>query len=392
MANILDYIKWRGDLSFMEDPFNEVDNLILSEIAYMNLSLSKEDNYSLTLKEINKSYQENLGTNQVGLLLKGSFNELITLAGNSVRFGGIIIKDFVNVIDLVKEMQFSALVFQLDKNTAYIGYRGTDDTLIGWKEDFSMCFVEIVPAQHKAVEYLEEVSGKFDYDHYYIGGHSKGGNLAVYAATHSNKKFKDNIKAVYNNDGPGLNKQIIETQEYKSIVSRITTFVPQSSIIGMLLEHEEDFRVIQSSGIGPYQHDGFSWEVIGKNFITLSNVNKDSQIMNKTIRATLDTMSLEQREIFTNTVFDILTVNNSLTLTEIHDKRLKNWILMRKNFKNLDKVTRKAIEDVLSTFLNSGISNFIHVKTPEQWQIHYKKWRGETKKFITNVKSLSPKN
>ena len=385
MSNILDYIKWRGDLNFKESPFNEVDNLILSEITYMNLTIAKEEGYKLSLKEVGNKYLANVDREQIGLLLTGEFDKLMFLASNSRRFGNIIIKDFTNVIDLKKEMQFAAIVFQLDEECAYIGYRGTDDTVIGWKEDFKMTFTDIVPAQSRAVAYLKEISKRFNYAKYYIGGHSKGGNLAVYAATQVNAVFKKHIICIYNNDGPGLNKQSIEKEEYKSIVSKITTIVPQSSIIGMMLEHEEAYNVVQSTGLGPYQHDGFSWEVLGNSFLTLSQVDDDSRIMNKTIRDTLNTMSTEQRELFTSALFEILTVDKMLTLTEIHENRLKNWMIMKKNYKNLDKVSKKMIEDVIGTFLNSGLSNFIHVKTPEQWKINYSKWCHETNKFIGNL-------
>ncbi len=207
-------------------------------------------------------------------------------------------KEFVSIIDEVAEIQFSAVTVELDDETVYIAYRGTDDTLVGWKEDLNMSFMDVVPAQAEALAYLEQVLHKHDYRKVYIGGHSKGGNLAVYAAVHVEDILQSSIVEVFNNDGPGFKDNILSKQQYMNISDRITTLVPQNSVVGLLLEHDETYQVVKSSqSSGIMQHDGFSWEVLGNDFIYLPSLD-DHRISGMTTKRTLEKMSADQREAF----------------------------------------------------------------------------------------------
>ena len=366
MAGIIEYIKWRGDLSLESSPFNPVDNLILSELSYISFTDVVSKNKKNLLHDVAKSYFKLHDKENLGLLLTGEYSLMLKLMARSNRYGNLSIKNCTEIFNEDIEIQFSAMTFELDKHTAYLAFRGTDDTLLGWKEDFQMSFLDVIPSQKEALTYVNNVSKK--YKKIYIGGHSKGGNLAVYASIYADKKTKNKIVHTYNNDGPGFKKNILETNCYKDISDRIITFVPQSSVVGMLLEHEEYYRVIKSNQKGLLQHDGFSWQILGSDFEYLTNVTSDSLVIDMTLKNVLNTMDLKQREVFTNILFDIISVNENRTLIDIKKDGLKNFQAMLKKYIGLEKDTKKAISHIVSLFFEEGFRSFLEIRTEEQWK------------------------
>lgn len=377
MANILDYIVWRGDLSFEISPFNEVDNLILAKLSYLNFSgiVNEENRRGIPLYKAAEIYFEE-GRDKIkntGDLMQENFFEMLKLLAESTRFRNIKLKMYVEEMDTEEETQFSALTIDLGSRTLYIAYRGTDDTLIGWKEDFKMSVMDVVPAQRKALAYFHKVALRYKGYRLCLGGHSKGGNLAVFAAVHSLERYKKRIVQVFNNDGPGFKEALVDTLDYKSIEDRITTILPQSSIIGMLLEHEEDYMVVQSNQKGFLQHDGFSWEVYGTRFIHLKSITPESQIIDRTIKRFLEGLSVEQREQFTNTLFDILAGKDKKTLSEIKGDSWKSIITMIKTYDQLDKETKKAVMDTLGLLVTEGIRSILEAKKEQLPKLGEKK-------------------
>ena len=372
MANILDYILWRGDLSFEMSPFNEVDNLILSKLAYLNFSgiVDKEIRRGVPLYRAAEIYfkEEREKIKNTGDLMGESFFELLRLMANCKRYQHLKLKMYVEKMDMEEEKQFAAVTIDLGNRHLYVAYRGTDDTLVGWKEDLKMSVMDMIPAQREALEYLNKVAMRYRSYRLYIGGHSKGGNLAVFSAVHATERLKNRIVQVFNNDGPGFKEALLDTQAYKMIANRIITLVPQSSIIGMLLEHDEDYIVVQSNQKGLLQHDGFSWEVCGTSFIHLKSITKKSQIIDRTVKRFLSGLSLEQREQFTNVLFDILCSNEKKTLTDIKGDSWKSVLGMIKTYDHLDKETKKAVMDTLASLFTEGIRSILEVRTPEQWK------------------------
>lgn len=370
MANILDYILWRGDLNFEKAPFNEVDNLIFAKLSYLNLRgiVEKTEGRGIPLHRVAKIYfeEERDKERNTGDLTGESFFKLLKLMADSERYRNVKIKMYVDQMNVEEEMQFAALTVDLGNHQLYVAYRGTDDTLVGWKEDFKMSVMDIVPAQREALAYLKQVAMRYRGYKLYIGGHSKGGNLAVFSAVHASDAIRKRILCVYNNDGPGFKETLIDTKAYQSIAERIVTFVPQSSVIGMLLEHEEDYMVIQSNQKGFLQHDGFSWEVCGPSFIHLQKINPEGQIVDRTIKRFLDGVSIEQREQFTNTLFDILSTNEKKTLTDIRNDSFKSVIAMIKTYDQLEKDTKKAIVDTLGLLVTESIRSIWELKGPKE--------------------------
>lgn len=242
MPNIFDYLKWR-DIPIEKIEQNEVDNLILSRISYFPFDGILDKGEKITLKE---AYDRYLRKKKKTHFLQKEDKELFEVISNSIRFKDIFISNYINKVDLLEEKQFSAITFFLPDDTIYVAFRGTDDTLVGWKEDLNMSYSEYIPAQEDAVKYLEDIARRNKLP-LIVGGHSKGGNLAIYASAFCKESIKSRIMRIYNNDGPGFSKNVVENKKYKNIVEKIYTYIPQTSIIGRLLNHEGKATIIKST-------------------------------------------------------------------------------------------------------------------------------------------------
>jgi len=309
MANMMDYLDWRGDITLDQSPFNEVDNLILAQLAYLNLDFIvppaiSED--SITIREACERYfamydEEKLKS--FGYLIRVTA-PLLKKLGNSRRFAHARLGKFVNLLDKNQTKQFSAVQIWLDDGTIYIAYRGTDNTLVGWKENFHMSFTTPVPAQFEAVRYLEDTAGDAGVP-LRLGGHSKGGNLAVYAAVRCRAPIRSRILEVYNNDGPGFDARMTRSAEYQGMLGRIRKIVPQSSIVGMLLEHEEEYIIVRSTQNRFMQHDAMSWEVLGPQFVHVDTITEESRLLDMALKSWLKSMTRTQREQFVDALFQV---------------------------------------------------------------------------------------
>ena len=355
MSNVCEYVKWRGDLTLKQSKFNEIDALILTRLSYFPFDQLIQPNEEATVEELSKRFEK--ADKSTMKILWEDDNELFPLMGKSERFGKMSVTQYVNKINAEQEKQFSATTVILPDNTIFVTYRGTDATIVGWKEDFNMCFKSHIASQKDAVEYLNMVSKKYK-RLIRIGGHSKGGNLAVYAAMFTNSKVKKRIINIYNNDGPGFDDEIIKTKEYKEILPKVHTYIPQSSVIGRLLNHEEKYTVVQSIQKGIMQHDLYSWQLEGKEFICLEKVTNGSEIFDKTLKEWLINITPEQRGIVIDTAFDILNT----TEVEYFSELKKNWFLnirlMLGRYKNLDDESKKVISEIVQKLV-STVKNII---------------------------------
>jgi hypothetical protein len=358
MANILDYLDWRGDLSFASDSFNEVDNLILSNLSYLKLdgSVPHEINDSkITLLDLANKFMASKQppSEYVNYYFPEKIAELLLRAAKTARFQNINLFGYVNRVDHQISNQFSAVIFSIACDEYFIAFRGTDNTIAGWKENLRMSFIDEVLAQKQAASYvnciISNLKGRF-----YLGGHSKGGNLAVYAATHIKSEIRDKVLNIYNNDGPGFHKSIIESEGYQSVADKVNTIIPKSSVVGMLLEHGENFKVIDSSGYGILQHDAFLWEVKGPNFVYNGELSKNCRDFDNTIRLWLDNLSIEQREHFIDALFEIIQVTGAQTFNELSKEKLKVIDGMINKYRSMDSETQLLLKKTIVTLLNEG--------------------------------------
>lgn len=350
MANILDYLTWRGDLPFSASPFNEVDNLILSELAFVDFAgiLPEDFSGTMTLREAARLLSEYRAEDMVelGVLLPKDLVPLLQRSAESERFGSIALCGYENRIDEGSQLQFAAVTMLLGDGTVFVSYRGTDDTLVGWKEDFNMSFLSVVPAQTYAARYLDRVASLYPHK-LRIGGHSKGGNLAVYAAAKASLDTQKRILCVYNNDGPGFLREFLDSTGYARIRDRVRTIVPETSIVGMLLEHECAYTIVKSTNSGIFQHDGFSWEVLGTGFIVLDDRTSESKLVDRTLKAWVASIVPEERERFVEALYQVLSSTSAATLSDIHADKDALWRILKSITPEQRSVLQKTLRGLI---------------------------------------------
>ena len=355
MANVCDYVRWRGDLTLEQSEFNEIDNLILARFSYFPFDKIIRENEIATIKELSRRFS-NQDVTKLPILWKDDV-ELFPLMGNSKRFGGMLATKYINKIDAEQEKQFSAITVLMPNDIIYVSYRGTDNTIVGWKEDFNMSFKSHIASQISAKQYLEEIAKEYPSSKIIIGGHSKGGNIAVYAATFASKEVKDRIINVYNNDGPGFCEDVIETAEYQKILSRVHTYIPQSSIIGRLMNHKEKYTIVESVQKGIMQHDLYSWQLLGKEFVTLKKLTNESEFIDKTIKDWLENVEPEKREQVIDAVFEILNTTEAQTMKELKANWFANAKTILGTYKNIDNDKKEMVWQTVNELLKVAKNN-----------------------------------
>lgn len=349
MGNIMDYISWRGDLTFAQSPFNEVDNLILACFSYVNLdripAVTRQK--GIELKKLVKEFKK-LHTIKE-LEADKSFIRLAPFMmfemAESVRFGNCVIRNYVNEIVTEAEQQFSAVEIVLDDGTSYISFRGTDDTIIGWKEDFNLS-TGVVPAQERAVEYMQRISDKAS-GMLRVGGHSKGGNLAIYGSVMC-KSVHDKILEIYSNDGPGFSKEFQESPETAEMMPKIIRIIPEYSIIGTLLEHEKQPIIVASTSRGLLQHDGFSWEVQGPGLVRRDSLNKTALRFIEILHKWIDGMDTEQKRLLIEDLFATLQASGYENLSEVQSGGIKSLAAMVKRLDKFAPESRGMMQELLT--------------------------------------------
>jgi len=361
MANIFDYLTWRGDLAFSASPFNPVDNIIFSQLSYLSLDdivPGPGDRKGISIELAVRVFDEKLHSPE-GLKQSSIFKEdpdLIRALGSSRRFGDCQLFGYVNHTDIDHEIQFSALCVHIGDGTCFIAFRGTDASVVGWKEDFNMSFKEVIPSQFEAVNYLEKmvpmINGPLR-----IGGHSKGGNLAIYAAAHCSARMRRRITEIYSNDAPGFNEKFIGSEDYAAIKNRIHSYVPQSSIIGMVLEHGIDSTVIKSSESGLLQHSLYSWEVTYNDLVRGDNSTVSSRFVNKAIKDWLNGLDNEHRERFIDAIFSILSESNITSFQELKESWFPIAAKILKSIGSTDEATKKLIRNTFFDLFRSAGQN-----------------------------------
>lgn len=338
--NITGYVKKHQDEDFKKFPFTEVDNLILSLLPYINFKeiVPSFKNGAITLKEAaDKVKEKNINTRG---LFQGNTYKLLQVMADSKRYGDARLYNYMNIIN--SEMQFGAITIKLNDNTKYISYAGTDTSVVGWEEDFKMAYLYPGASQKYATIYLNKAINMFD-KNVLVGGHSKGGNLAISAVMNAKFYIKRKVKEIYNNDGPGFLKAQVESKEYKKISSKIKMFVPKESIIGMLFYHQDEYTVIKSRGFNIIQHDAFNWLCNDSEFIH-DKQNKRSKNLEIKLTKRLEELPINTRIKIVKNIFDIFKNNGIQDIKQID---LKNFWLLIKGFKELDKETQNILGELL---------------------------------------------
>jgi hypothetical protein len=367
MGNLFDYLTWRGDLSFSQSPFNPVDNIIFCQLSYFpfgGIVPDFEAANGISIRSAAEIIKKKLSGKNSALKKAVLFKDdpaLISALASTRRFGDCVLKGYVNHVDRELEKQFCALTIEPDTDKSTIAYCGTGASFVGWKEDFRMTFRDTVPAQIEAVEYLENASKTIKGD-FRLCGHSKGGNLAVYAAAFCDKKIRRRITDIYSNDAPGFHKPVITSEGFKAVQQIIHSYIPQSSIVGMLFEHGTGSTVIKSSQSGLMQHDLYSWEITHNDMIHVDKITKESLFIDKTLRDWTASLDQAQHDQFIDGLFDILNASKAESFTEMTDDWFNTTIRILQSLGNLDESTKKVIDRTLKALFRTARNNIALLK------------------------------
>lgn len=361
--NIIDYLKWRGDLSLKASPFNEVDNLIISQMAYTGFDEYFKLKDSYTISELSDLFFNDHTDEEI--MASKSFVKLAPFVlremANSIRFKDCLVHDFVSTIDEKTFEQFCCFQVDLSDHTTYVAFRGTDDTIVGWHEDFCMSF-EIVPAQVAAKEYIQKLS---PYRKYRIGGHSKGGALALYAGLNAPRKGK-NIINVYSNDGPGLNRKYLSQDEldaYENIKGKIIKIVPEFDFFGVLFSKDYITKVVKSDAVMLLQHSAMSWLVEGTKFVE-TTLSEESKMIEVNYREFLDNANEEECKAFTEEMFDVLRDAGVDTVSEFIEGGLPLFVKTLYDISNMNKKSKAFAKSIFDAFIKGyGLGVSEKVKT-----------------------------
>ena len=353
MADILEYLAWRGDIPFSLMGLNDVDALVFSALSYVRYEGLVPMDFSVTapVRTVARTILALTRPEERCRIAKDL--QLLEAVAQSERFGRVKITGYRCVFIPEEETQFAAMTFVLDDGTAVVTFRGTDNTLVGWKEDFNMSFLQSIPAQRLARKYTEDLAREWS-GTFYLNGHSKGGNLAIYAAAKSDPSVQDRIRTVYNQDGPGFMEAMLQDPGYQRIVPKIRTFVPRNSVIGMLLEREEPILVIRSDAMGLLQHELYSWQVSGKELVAEEDLAESSRSLDRTLTTWLAGMSQTERNEFIDGMFELLMLENAQRPKDV--LRPQNIVASIRTLYG-DGTKRKMMSAVLQELVNSARSH-----------------------------------
>lgn len=351
--NILDYIDWRGDITFEQSGFNEVDNIIFSTLVYLNMDklVSEDDSLFLTIEELYRKYKS-AGYDQSFMI--NDPLPLLDKAAQSPRFKDVIVKWYVNKIDVEQQLQFAAVTFIISDHLSYIAFRGTDNTIVGWREDCNLSFLPETPGQKESVMYVNRIAKRTSGD-LIVGGHSKGGNFAVYAAAFCDKAVSESrIIKVFSNDGPGFNNDVVASAEYFSILNKMIKIIPESSLIGILLLSKAKHKVIKSDSKGIMQHNPYSWCVKGAAFESADEQAGSSLLVDEALTRWGTALSDENKQVLVNAVFDSLEASGAKTLNEISQSKWASFSAIIRAAAKIDSKNMNNIVDSLKKLFVSS--------------------------------------
>ena len=357
MRNLVSYAE---DIleSFSALPFGPVDSLILSWVSYLRLppvAAGAHTWQGMPLRELFRA--EYFPQLFQGVWDRENSQRLLTALAASPRFRDTLVMGYTQQLDRDQEKQFAALSFQLTPDLAYAAFRGTDNSLVGWKEDFNMAFRYPVPSQEAALDYLTRAA-RVCTGRLRTGGHSKGGNLAVYAAANCPPAVRDRLDRVYSHDGPGFSQTVLQSEPFQRILPRVEKTLPQSSVVGLLLESQAAYRVVKSRRVSVLQHDPFSWEVVETDFAYLPQLAPDARYWDRTLDDWVRGLSDQERERFVEALFQVLSTNDIATFSQFKAGWQKNLPAVVHAAASLDPDTRTFFFRVLGELASISLRNF----------------------------------
>lgn len=369
MADVRDYLEMRGDITLAERPFNDVDNVILASLSYLDFKgivPTAEENTSIRIVEACHAFLGRAESAGKGNDIAEWVRSLATIdarfveaLGASERFGNAALRNYIDIIDDEKTVQFSALCIDLNEEETYVSFRGTDNTLVGWREDFMLSFT-ITEAQTMAASYLKDEAERAAQEgrKLYIGGHSKGGILAAYAALTLPEEYRNVVLKVWSNDGPGMEPTILPagTRCHSIYGEHYVHVVPTYSMIGMLMDDGCTKTVVKSSAQAAMQHDPMSWQVKAAKLDTTADLLPECKRMNEALNNWIQSMPVDERKNFVNELFDVLEAGGATTLDEVVGSASSIYKVLAA-LTGTSQQTRQVVYDLFGEALSAGVDN-----------------------------------
>ncbi len=350
--NIITYVKEYGNRTFDAMPFCEADSLVLCQLSYLNYGPfvnGFEDPLGSPVEMIR--FDARMEELFEGYWYKEENRELFDAVSMSSRFGSMRISFYENVNDEETDTQFSAVTYQFAKGMRYVAFRGTDASLIGWKEDMKLAYSRPTGSQKLAVSYLEKAAESTT-GTLYTGGHSKGGNLAVYAAMSASEEVRDRIETIFNHDGPGFRPEVLDNDGYRSIRDRIRKYIPRSSAVGIILDTDDDYEVVDCWRIGNLQHNAYTWKSEKGMFLRAEGMKNAKKVADKALNEWILSLSDEEIGTFIDTVYDVLTASDAKNVFDIRNDLRESISGAKAYLADLDEDTKKALQKIVKSFID----------------------------------------
>lgn len=350
MGTIIDYLKEYGNCSFEDMPMNDVDSLVLCQTSYLKFDGMVPDVRSneefVTLEEVAKhaDYEKLFADTRFEKENRALFEAML----EGARYRTLRLCNYINVIEKEWETQFSAVTFLLKDGTVYVAFRGTDETIVGWKEDFNMAFLSPVPGQAYSVKYLNAVAEKI-HSQIIVGGHSKGGNLAVYSSMNADSHVKEMIKKVYSMDGPGFRPEALESGCYDKIAGKVVKILPHSSLVGMIFERDMRYEVVESTTFGLAQHDPYTWLVEGRHFVKVNDIYESRKFVNNALNEWILSLNEVQLRTFVETLYQVVSASKAEDLIEFTADWKKSMNAVVAALREVDDETNQMLKEVIKS-------------------------------------------
>lgn len=355
IGNIIEYVHSYGYFDFEALPFSAVDALVLGQFVYLKMNGLVEgldmEAEGVTLREMSQDPKaEQLFADP---RWEDNNRALFQEMCESRRFGTMQCMFCEERTCLEDETQFMAVTCILSDGSVKILYRGTDETFVGWKEDFNMAFQFPIPGQDAGLQYLEAVSQRVSGSLELIG-HSKGGNLAVYAAMCASEQTRARIDRIYNLDGPGFRTEVYGMGHFERIADRIEKIIPRSSIVGMILENHGAYKVVASKNIGFLQHDPFSWLIDRIDFVYAGQIDEPHRIMDESLNEWISSLSQEEVSSFVTALYQIVSASEAADLISFTKNWTKSIAGMAGAFQHMDERTKSNMYRIMKRLASAS--------------------------------------
>lgn len=353
MNNLFTYIDNYGDLDFKEMPINEVDSLILSQLAYFDFAGIPVTNvdFSLQMSQLRPNHLKRKLVEQTWNL--ASNQQLINLVTQSRRFDQIKIGHYTCIENTVETQQFAAVAFKFSDDDYFIAFKGSDSSLLGWQENMKMPYLSPIPSQLTAVNYVDRIAHRHP-GNYWLGGHSKGGNLAVYAAINAHSAIQQTIRSVFDYDGPGFRVGSSAFEGAHAWQQKIHKIIPQTSIFGVMMDTIVQPKIVKSSRFGTSQHDPYSWLVVDNHFVYLEHTSFVSHYTEQAMRTFFKEVDYDSWQHYTDEIFSVFAKCHIDDLSVFNKDPFNSTKKLFTALKTADPVVRQLTTHIIHVLLKNA--------------------------------------